>query len=153
MRKFINCGFLILMLCAFAAAQETKKDDTKIKKLPGKIKGEIIIKNATGNNLGGFKCFNLRAIASRMHRHPVTGQKWTRESLATGNFSARRCAFLITDVPVASGAFSISVQMESAPCEQKSIKADSSFPLELKKGGETLTYNITIYELRCVVIK
>ena len=153
MRKFICYGFLILTFCAFGAAQETKKDDRKIKKLPGKIKGEIVIKDATGNNLGEFKCANLRVFASRMQRDPYTKQKWMRESLAAGNFSARRCSFLITDVPVDSGVFSIFAQLESAPCEQKSMKANASFPMEMKKGGETLTYNITVYVLRCFVIK
>ena len=151
MRNLLIYSFLILAFGGIAAAQEIKKDDRQEKKLPGKLKGEIIIKEAGGNNLGNFSCANLIVGANRTDaKRPYN---WKRQSAGTGDFSKRQCSFVIDDVPI-NGTF-VAVISANFPngCDQKIFDATTSFPMQLKKGGEVLKYDFTVMKIRCEIIK
>ncbi|CAN5611099.1 hypothetical protein BH20ACI4_BH20ACI4_05990 [soil metagenome] len=151
MQKFLVYSFLILTLGGIAAAQEIKKDERQVKKMPGKLKGEIIIKEAGGNNLGNFSCANLVVSANRIDaKRPLD---WKRQGAATGDFSKRRCSFLISDIP-AIGTF-VAVISANFPkgCDLKTFDATTSFPMQLKKGGEVLKYDFTVTKIRCEIVK
>ena len=135
---------MILTLGSIAAAQEIGNDDRKIKKMPGKLKGEIIIKEAGGNNLGNFSCANLIVGANRIDaKRPFD---WKRQSKATGDFSKRQCSFVIDDIP-ASGTFVAVISAEFPKgCDLKIIRCDEFISDAVKKRRRSFEIQFYRYE-------
>lgn len=148
MRKFINFGVVILMLCASAAAQQIEGKKEKLRLLTGTVKGTVVIKEMSGNNLGNFGCSNLRVNVSSLN----VKEKWSRSRTAGGNIRTLKCAFQVTGVP-SEDQFIVSVAANFPKgCDLKIFKAESSFPTKIK-GGETLTYDQIVTQIKCEIVK
>lgn len=148
MRKFINFGFLILMLCGIAAAQETAPKDEKMKRLNGTVKGTIVIKEISGNNLGNFNCSNLRVTVSEIGGN----EKWARSRTAGGNIRTQKCSYLIPNVP-SEDQFIVGIAAQFPKgCDLKIFKVENSLPTKIK-GGETFTYHLVITQIKCEIVK
>ena len=150
MKKLVACGIFLLMIAGSSVAQ-LQKDDSKLSKIPGRVEGEIVIMEKTGNNLGNFGCSNLGVGINRIDaKRPYD---WKRSGTATGDISTKRCSFSVPNVP-AYGTFVAVIKARfPKPCDQKTFDATTSFPMQLKKGGEVLKYNFVVSLIKCVVVK
>jgi hypothetical protein len=143
--KYLLSIIFMLTLSAAAGAQEIKKDNRTVKKTPGSVSGEIVIKESSGNGLTKFTCANLVVGTSKL------GGGWQRTSRAIGEFSKRRCIFVVPSVPAGESFVAVlSAQMPS--CDQKSFETTTSFPMTLK-SGEALKYNFEITKISCQLLK
>lgn len=130
---------------------EMKLDETQVQKMPGKVTGNIVIKEAGGNNLGSFSCGNLVVGANRTDAKPPLN--WKRKGKVTGDFSKRQCTFVVDDVP-AEQTFVMAINAEFPKgCDQKVFQANSSFPMQLKKSNEVMKYDFTVAKIRCEIVK
>lgn len=148
MRKFINIGMVVLILCAGAAAQQIERKKGKIGLLTGTVKGTVVIKQMSGNNLGNFGCSNLRVTVSSLN----VKEKWSRSRTTGGNIRTLRCSFQVTGVP-SEDQFIVSVAANFPKgCDLKVFKVEGSFPTKIK-GGETLTYDPVVTQIKCEIVK
>lgn len=145
MRYLLTIVFMFT-LCVAAGAQGLRKDYRTITKKPGVISGEIVINNVVGSGLSNFKCSNLIAGATQLG-----GGGWHRKSRASGDFSKRRCFFVLPSIP-AGEQFVAALNAQMPSCDQKSFEATTSFPMAVKPG-EAMRYNFSVTKISCVVIK
>ena len=141
----------VLTVSGLVSAQATQNGRGPLTKMPGVVKGEILIKEIGGNNLGNFGCSNLVVGINRIDaKRPYD---WERTGSATGDISTKRCTYTISNVP-AHGRF-VAVIGANFPngCDQKLFDATTSFPMQLKKGGEVLVYNFAVSRISCVMLK
>ncbi len=141
----------VLTVPSLVSAQATQSERGPLKKMPGVVKGEILIKEIGGNNLGKFGCSNIVVGINRIDaKRPYD---WKRGGTATGDISTKQCSFSVPNVP-AYGTF-VAVISAKFPngCDQKIFNATTSFPMQLKKGGEVLVYNFAVSKISCVMVK
>jgi hypothetical protein len=142
--KHLSTILFLLLLSTVAGAQELNKRN--FTKLPGAINGEIVINNVVGGGLSKFKCSNLVASASKLG-----GGGWKRSARASGDFTTRRCHFVVPSIP-AGEQFVAVLNAQMPSCDQKSFDVTTSFPMELKPG-EGMKYNFSVTKISCVMLK
>src|SRR5688572_20294556 len=109
--KYLLSIIFMLTLSAAAGAQEIKKDNRTVKKAPGSVSGEIVIKDSSGNGLTKFTCSNLVVGASKL------GGGWHRKARAIGEFTKHRCMFMVPSVP-AGDSFVAVLGAQMPSCDQ-----------------------------------
>ncbi len=116
----------------------------------GTVKGTIIIKNVSGNNLGNFGCDDISVTLSDLTA--PQDKRWQLKTTATGDFSTRKCAYKIARVP-ADNSFSAAVSPQfPGGCDQKSFQTSASFPMKVSPY-QTLTYDFTVTKISCTLVK
>jgi hypothetical protein len=144
MNYLLTIIFVVVLTLA-GAAQEISKNNRTPTRLPGSVSGEIVIKEVSGNGLAQFACSNLIVSANKL------GGGWERTARAYGEFSKRRCRFVIAEVP-AGDSFVAVLNAQMPSCDQKTFETTTSFPMKLK-GSEFLKYNFSVTKIRCVIVK
>ena len=142
MKYLLSIVFLCTLTTAVAAQELNKRNLTK---LAGTVSGEIVIKEAVGSGLTKFKCSNLIASAGKL------GGGWQRKSRASGDFTKRRCAFILPPIP-AGEQFVAVLNAQMPSCDQKAFETTTSFPMQLKPG-EAMRYNFSVTKISCVLLK
>lgn len=142
--KNVTALLFVLVLSTFAGAQELNKRN--LTKLPGTVSGEITFNEVVGSGLTKFKCSNLIASAAKLG-----GGGWQRKGRASGDFSKRRCYFVIPSIP-AGEQFVAALNAQMPSCDQKSFEATTSFPMAVKPG-EAMKYNFSVTKISCVLLK
>ena len=141
--KILLSLMVLLVVAGAAGAQELNKRN--FTKQPGTVSGEIVINDVVGNGLGKFTCSNLVVSASKL------GGGWQRKARALGDFSKRRCFFVVPSIP-AGEQFVAVLNAQMPSCDQKSFETTTSFPMALKPG-EAMKYNFSITKISCVLLK
>ena len=142
MKHVLSIVFLFTMTSAVAAQELNKRTFTK---QPGMVSGEIVIKEAVGSGLTKFKCGNLIASAGKL------GGGWQLKSRASGDFTKRRCTFILPPIP-AGEQFVAVLKAQMPSCDQQTFEATTSFPMQLKPG-EAMKYNFSVTKISCVLLK
>ena len=143
--KYLVSIIFMMTFSATLGAQAVMKDSRTVKKMPGSISGEIVIKESSGNGLTKFTCSNLEVGAGKL------GGGWQRKARAIGDFSKHRCTFIVPSVP-AGDSFVAVLSAQMPACDQKSFETTTSFPMTLK-SGEGLKYNFEISKISCQLLK
>lgn len=142
MKYLLSIVFLFLLTTAVAGQELNKRNLTK---QPGMVSGEIVINEVVGNGLSKFKCSNLIASAGKL------GGGWQRKSRASGDFTNRRCTFILPAIP-AGEQFVAVLNAQMPSCDQKTFNTTTSFPMKLKPG-EAVRYNFSVTKISCVLLK
>jgi hypothetical protein len=143
MKYLLSIAFLFTLTIAVASQELNKRNLTK---LPGTVSGEITFKEVIGSGLTKFKCSDLVASAAKLG-----GGGWQRKGRASGDFSKRRCYFVVPSIP-AGEQFVAALNAQMPSCDQKSFEATTSFPVAVKPG-EAMKYNFSVTKISCVVLK
>ena len=141
MKYLLSIVFVFTLAAAVAAQELNKRNPTK---QPGMVSGEIVI-NVVGAGLSKFKCSNLIASAGKL------GGGWQRKSRASGDFTKRRCTFVLPPIP-AGEQFVAVLNAQMPSCDQKTFETTTSFPMQLKPG-EAMRYNFAVTKISCVLLK
>ena len=113
----------------------------------GSVRGQITIKQVSGNNLGDFGCSNISVSASGLGKGA-----WSRSVGSHGKFSDRVCEYSLPRVP-ANVPFTVTLAGNfPRGCDLKVFKSDSSFPMTVKSRG-SITFNPTIQQITCTIVK
>jgi hypothetical protein len=136
---------LLATMGTVAGGQVLMKDNRVIKKDPGTVSGDIVINQVIGNGLGKFTCSNLVVSAGKL------AGGWQRKARAGGDFSKRRCVFVLPQVP-AGEPFVAVLNAQMPSCDQKTFETTTSFPMTLKPA-EAMKYNFSVTKISCVLIK
>lgn len=142
MKYLLSIVFFFSLTTTVAAQEINKRNFTK---QPGMVSGVITFNEVVGNGLGKFKCSNLIASAGKL------GGGWQRKSRASGDFTKRRCTFILPAIP-AGEQFVAVLNAQMPRCDQKTFGATTSFPMELKPG-EAMKYNFAVTKIGCVLLK
>src|SRR5215203_1447661 len=141
--KTLSIIVLVFAIAGAAAAQRKSKGKPLNS---ASVYGEIVIKEATGNNLSGFTCGHLIVEIRKL------GGGWEHSSGGVGNFSSRRCSFKVTDIPPDQTFVAVLKTYVLMGCDQKSFETTTSFPMKLKTKEE-LRYNFAVSKISCVKLK
>jgi len=141
--KTLSIVVLVLVISGVGAAQRKSKGQSHTS---GSVYGEIVIKEASGNNLSGFTCGHLIVEIRKL------GGGWEHSSGGVGNFSSRRCSFKVTDIPPDQTFVAVLKTYFLMGCDQKSFETTTSFPMKLKTKEE-LRYNFAVSKISCVKLK
>src|SRR5688572_4018025 len=142
MKYLLSIVFLVTLTTAVAAQELNKRNFIK---QPGMVSGVITFNEVVGNGLTKFKCSNLIASAGKL------GGGWQRKSRASGDFTKRRCTFILPAIP-AGEQFVAVLNAQMPSCDQKTFNTTTSFPMQLKPG-EAMQYNFSVMKISCVVLK
>jgi len=141
--KTLSIVVLVFVIAGAAAAQRKSKGQSCTS---GSVYGEIVINEASGNNLSGFTCGHLIVEIRKL------GGGWEHSSGGVGNFSSRRCSFKVTDIPPDQTFVAVLKTYFLMGCDQKSFETTTSFPMKLKTKEE-LRYNFAVSKISCVKLK